>query len=116
SVSRELLQLAGRKISVRGHEGLPRTLLEALAYGLPAVASGVAGVPEIVVDGENGFVVPPGNPAAMAEALASLASNRELRERMGAAGRKRAQTVFSTSSSAEAMLALYHQLATRHSF
>ena len=86
SIRRESLPVAGRQVDVRGHEGLPRALLEALAHGRPAVASSVPGVPEIVVNDETGILVPPGDPAAMADALASLVSDPDRRQRMGTGG------------------------------
>ena len=69
-------------------EGLPNSLLEAMALGLPAVASGVDGVPEVVLEGHNGLLVPPKNPAALAEALSRLASDAALRSRLGETARK----------------------------
>ena len=69
-------------------EGLGVVLLEAMAAGLPVVSSLVMGVPEVVEDGETGLLVPPGRADLLAEALARLADSRELRERLGSAGRR----------------------------
>jgi glycosyltransferase involved in cell wall biosynthesis len=66
-------------------EGLPNTLLEQMALGLPVVASNVDGVPEVVVDAVNGALVPPGAPAALAKALKDLAADPERRAALGAA-------------------------------
>lgn len=69
-------------------EGLPNALLEAMALGLPCAASAVDGVPEALEDKKSGLLVPPKNPKALAEALATLASSAELRARLGAAAKK----------------------------
>jgi glycosyltransferase involved in cell wall biosynthesis len=79
-------------------EGLPVALLEAASSGLPAVAADAGGVREILGGGEAGFVVPPGNPAALAAAMAKLASlPADARERMSRAARATAVTRFDLS-------------------
>lgn len=70
-------------------EGLPYTIIEAMISGLPVVATHVGGVPELVEDGVTGFLVPPGNPGALAQALQRVLDDSELRHRMGHAGRER---------------------------
>jgi glycosyltransferase involved in cell wall biosynthesis len=72
-----------------GNEGTPVTVIEALAAGKPVAAYGVGGVPDVVRDGIDGYVVAPGDVAGLAERLARLAADGGLRERMGAAGRER---------------------------
>jgi glycosyltransferase involved in cell wall biosynthesis len=72
-----------------GNEGTPVSVIEALAAGTPVVATRVGGVPDIVRDGEDGFLVEPGESEAFAERLAELARDTPLRERLGAAGRER---------------------------
>jgi glycosyltransferase involved in cell wall biosynthesis len=72
-----------------GNEGTPVTVIEALAAGRPVVAYGVGGVPDVVRDGIDGFVVTPGDTGELALRLADLAADPELRARMGAAGRDR---------------------------
>ena len=72
-----------------GNEGTPVTVIEALAAGKPVAAYGVGGVPDVVRDGVDGFVVEPGDTAALAARLAELAADPALRNRMGAAGRER---------------------------
>ncbi|HHQ48740.1 MAG TPA: glycosyltransferase family 1 protein, partial [Acidobacteria bacterium] len=69
------------------HEGLPRAVVEALAAGVPVVATAVDGTPEAVRDGVDGFLVPPGEPAVLAERVLRLVRDRELRRRMAAAPR-----------------------------
>jgi glycosyltransferase involved in cell wall biosynthesis len=68
-------------------EGLPRVCPQAMAAGRPIVATAVDGIPEAVVDGRNGFLVPPGRPARAAEAILRLLGDPGLAARMGAAGR-----------------------------
>ena len=66
------------------NEGLPVALMEALALGLPIVATAVGGVPEAVTTDENGILVPPRDPGALADAMAALASDPGRRRRLGA--------------------------------
>jgi glycosyltransferase involved in cell wall biosynthesis len=70
-----------------GNEGTPVTTIEALAAGRPVVATRVGGVPDVVRDGEDGFLVAPGDVEELADKLAALAGDADLRARMGAAGR-----------------------------
>lgn len=72
------------------HEGLPIALVEAMATGLPAVATTVGGVPELITHGVDGLLVPPGDASAFAAALAKLASDPPLRTTIGEAARERA--------------------------
>jgi glycosyltransferase involved in cell wall biosynthesis len=94
-------------------EGLPMSVLEAMAAGVPVVASAVGGVPELVDDGETGVLVPPGDPAALAAALARLAAEPALRERLGAAGRRHAEAEFSLAAFQRAHLAVYRAALER---
>ena len=66
-------------------ENFPHTVVEALAVGTPVVATAVGGVPEVVHDGENGLLVPPGDVEALAGAIRRVVGDRELRERLAAA-------------------------------
>ncbi len=72
------------------HEGMPVSVIEAMAAGLPVVATQVGGIPDLVTDGENGLLVPPGQPQALAEALAGLMGDPGRRTRMGLTGRQHA--------------------------
>ena len=90
-------------------EALPVSILEAMAAGLPVVATRVGGVPELVVDGETGLLVPPVDPRALALALQRLVDDPELRARLGAAGRARVEQHFRLDSFLEAHLGLYRR-------
>jgi glycosyltransferase involved in cell wall biosynthesis len=72
-----------------GNEGTPVTVIEALAAGKPVAAYGVGGVPDVVRDGIDGFVVDPGDTGALAARIAELSRDPALRVRMGATGRDR---------------------------
>jgi glycosyltransferase involved in cell wall biosynthesis len=88
-------------------EGLPLTVLEAMMAELPVVATPVGGVPEAVLPGETGILVPVGDDVALAEALRALAGDAELRVQMGGAGRRRAVEHFSAATMARAYERLY---------
>jgi glycosyltransferase involved in cell wall biosynthesis len=82
-------------------------IIEAGACGLPVVVSDAGGLPEVVVAGETGFVVPRDNPAAAADALRQLVLDPDLRHRMGAAGRDHVIAHYEWKDSVNAMIALY---------
>lgn len=72
-------------------EGFGRANLEAMAVGKPVISTRVGGIPEVVLDGETGLLVPPHDSDAIARAIIKLAKDRKLREEMGNAGRRRAE-------------------------
>ena len=76
-------------------EGMPMTLLEAASFGVGAVATAVAGVPEVIEDGKTGYLVPPRDPARLAAALVSLVQDRPALQRIGAAARARVVAAYS---------------------
>ncbi len=72
-------------------DGLPNMLLEAMSAGRPIVASGIAGIPQVITDGEHGLLVPEGDPAALAAAIIRLLADRALADRLGQAARQRVE-------------------------
>jgi glycosyltransferase involved in cell wall biosynthesis len=91
-------------------EGVSMALLEAMAAGLPVVATSVGGTPEVVMDGVTGFLVPPRDPEALAGALSRLLLDPDLRQRMGQAGRQRAFDHFNILHTVHQTQALYERL------
>jgi len=85
-------------------ESAPLTLLEGMSCGLPMVATSVGGIPEVVRDGFNGLLVPPKQPEELAEAILKLASDGELRGRLGAAARETVLERFTADKAAKAYI------------
>ena len=94
-------------------EGVPVVLMEAMATGLPVVASQIMGVPELVEHGVSGLLVPPGRPEALANAIEDLAGDPGLRRRMGEAGRRRVARDFNSEHSAVELRALFESRSSR---
>jgi glycosyltransferase involved in cell wall biosynthesis len=91
-------------------EGLARAIIEAMAYRVPPVVTNAGGSPELVVDGECGFVVPPRDGHALAAAIDRLYRDDDLRARMGKAARERIGTAFRNEDTVEKTIALYEEL------
>jgi glycosyltransferase involved in cell wall biosynthesis len=91
-------------------EGLPKVLIEAAATARAVVTCDVPGCREVVRQGDNGLLVPPRDPAALAEAIGRLLEDAALRARMGGRGRERAEKEFSVGSIAQQTLSLYREL------
>jgi glycosyltransferase involved in cell wall biosynthesis len=91
-------------------EGMPNAVLEAMAAGLPVVATAVGGTPEVVMDGVTGLLVPPQDPSALAQAIERLLRDPDLRRTMGRAGRRRVEQHFDVRETVRQVEDLYETL------
>ena len=94
-------------------EGLPMALIEAMAGGLPVIATEVSGTRQVMIDGTTGLLVPPGDVAQLRVALLQLATNPDLARSMGAAAQQRVLTAFSAHKQAAEHVALYRRERVR---
>lgn len=92
-------------------EGISNTILEAMATGLPVIASDVGGNPELIVNGMTGVLVPSEDPEALSAAISSYADNQALRRQHGNAGRERVEQRFSLTNMVKSYTDLYDDLA-----
>ncbi len=104
------LQAADINVLPSFYEGFPLTVLEAMASGLPTIASCVGGIPEAIEDGVSGLLVPAGNPGKLAGAISSLLLDTSARERMGEAACRRARLFFSIEQQVNETERLYCEL------
>ncbi len=100
----DVLVLASYPTPSGKREGIPVALMEGMMSGLPVVASGLSGIPELVEDGRTGYLVPPGDPWTLAERLERLAVTPELGPSLGAAGRKKVLAEFDLRTGARLLL------------
>jgi glycosyltransferase involved in cell wall biosynthesis len=105
----EWLALADMVVLPSFFEGLPIAAIESLAASKAVVATAVDGTPEVIIHGKTGLTVPPGNPAALAEAIGRLLGDSEVRKSMGEAGRKWVQENFSQEQQVHKTTELYLQ-------
>jgi len=93
-----LMSRAGVVVLPSHFEGLPMSILESMAWGIPVVSTRVGGIPSAVTDGQEGLLVPPRDVDALGAALGMLLDDKRMRARMGAAGRARVDAEFSAES------------------
>jgi len=89
------------------YEGLPRTIVEAFARGVPVVASRLGAMAEVVTDGHDGFLVAPGDATALADRVRLLMTDDALRERMGRAARATYEAKYSVERCYERLMEIY---------
>ncbi|HGE70318.1 TPA: glycosyltransferase family 1 protein [Candidatus Poribacteria bacterium] len=106
----ELLAMSDLFVLSSINEGMGKVLVEAMAVGLPVVATNVGGVSAVVVDGETGILVPPKDPKALSDAIIQLLSDTDISNRMGEAGRKRVDPDFSVEAMIEKIENIYEEL------
>jgi glycosyltransferase involved in cell wall biosynthesis len=112
----ELIRLYNRTellVSPSLYEGFGLPAAEAQACGVPVVATTAGAFPEVVSDGETGWLVPAGDAAALADAIRRLMADSDLRRRMGAAGRRWMQEHFTWRETARKTIALYEEICSR---
>jgi glycosyltransferase involved in cell wall biosynthesis len=95
-------------------EGLARVLPQALAMGKPCVSFDIGGAAEVVIPGETGYIVTPGNAGELAAAVSRLLSDPPLRARMGEAGRRKVDPMFRAETMVAQIAALYTELVVQH--
>jgi glycosyltransferase involved in cell wall biosynthesis len=98
---REQMQLTDIFVLPSFAEGVPVSLMEAMAAGVPVVATQIAGVSELVDNGVSGYIVPPGDPKSLAEKIEKLIFDPELRTQFGLAGRQKIETEFNINKEAD---------------
>ena len=94
------------------HEGLPYTLLEAMAFGTPVIASRVGGLAEVVQDGTTGLLVTPGDASDLADALRRLIADPSLRKRLGDAAQGAQRAKFTLEAMADRYIDVYREVLT----
>ena len=93
------------------YEGLPLSILEAMAAGKPVIASAIGGNNEVILHGENGLLVPKADPAALAAAIRAVLSDGALAGRLAEGGKSRVQRDFSVEAMVESVSQVYDELA-----
>jgi glycosyltransferase involved in cell wall biosynthesis len=107
----EFLRRADVFIQPSHHEGMPLAMLEAMSHGLPVIATKVGAIPEMITHGVHGLLVAPHRPEQLAEAIAVLVGDGDLRERMSQAARALVETRFSLRRWRADLARLYEELA-----
>jgi glycosyltransferase involved in cell wall biosynthesis len=91
-------------------EGFPKSVIEAMSQGVPAIVTNVGGMPELVGHGSAGIVVPPSDVPALADAIRTLYNDRERARELGRLGQRRIVEVFNVSTTVEKMYGVFEGL------
>ena len=113
---REILACVDVAVLPSYFEGMGRVLLEAMAMEKPVVGTRVGGIPDLIEDGVNGFLVEPGNEIQLTEAILRILTEKELAKRLGANGRRKIQSRYSAAYMVQAIEAVYHRLLNEKGF
>src|SRR5262249_12527648 len=106
--------LASDVVALPSHvEPLGNVTLEAMSFARPVIGGHTGGIPEMVVHGQTGLLVPPRAPRALADALALLIGDAPLRARLGAEGRRRCEELFSLEAHVRSVLKEYDRVVRR---
>jgi glycosyltransferase involved in cell wall biosynthesis len=113
STTRELMRRASVFVLPSYAEGLPVSLLEAMAAGCPVVATRVGGIPDVITDGVDGVLVPPGDPEALAQAIGRILRDPAYARALGNAARETVANRYAAARSLERLEQLYAGLGVR---
>lgn len=108
----EMLQRATLFVLPSYAEGLPMSLLEAMAAGLPVVTTSVGGIPDVVTDGVEGIIVDPGDVSSLADAMTKILLDTKLRHRLGKCARQRITGEFDIDSAVKKIETLYREIVS----
>jgi glycosyltransferase involved in cell wall biosynthesis len=111
----ELLATSDIYVLPSHSEGMPYSIIEAMAAALPIIATRIGSIPEVVVDGENGLLIPPGDVPALSGSIETLTADRELRQTMGEANRERIRLRYSSQTALESIRQVYDGLMSAKS-
>ena len=106
----EIVQILDVSVHPSLWDGIPRSMVEAMVSGKPVVATAVGGIPEVVIPGKTGLLVPARDREALAEGMVRLLKDRELAERLADAGLKRVRRMFDSETMVEKLVKLYCEL------
>lgn len=107
--SADLFVLPCRITPTGDRDGLPNVLLEAASQGLPCISTPISGIVELITDGENGALVPPDDPKALADTIGWLAADTDARDRLGGKGARKVHAEFGHKAAAKKLIALFDE-------
>lgn len=108
----DVFVMASVELADGRRDGIPVALMEAMAIGVPVIASSVSGIPELVQDGRTGVLVPPADPSAIAVAITELAADPERADRLVASARRLVADEFDISATGRKMVEIFERVAT----